>query len=109
MQFRLEDIECWVHLGVPDWERENPQKIFVSLQFSCDTTKAEISDDVEDTVDYFEIYKLVKAICNSGEYKLLEKLYRDLRERITGKFPQVFDLEVTIEKRPFSDARVFVC
>lgn len=106
MQFKLEKIDCWVHLGVPKWERENKQKILVSLDFSYDTGKAEISDNVTDTIDYFEIYKLVKNFCGEGEYRLIEKLHRDLCEKIQSNFPQISDLKIMIEKKPFSDASI---
>ncbi|MDH3324516.1 MAG: dihydroneopterin aldolase, partial [Candidatus Peregrinibacteria bacterium] len=69
MNFILENIELDVYLGVPDDERKNKQTVFVSVSFAFDTAKAELSDKIEDSIDYFEIYEAVKGF-RGKEFKL---------------------------------------
>ncbi len=107
MKFALENIEIEVFLGVPDEERAEKQAVLISLFWEFDTQKAELSDNVADSVDYFEIYQFVKNFPNDKSFKLIEKLYRELFDILMKKFP-INNLKIEITKFPFPDSPVTI-
>ncbi len=108
MKFALEDIEVEIFLGVPDEERAQKQKIMVSVYFEYDTATAEGSDDITDTVDYYQIYQVVKSFPGEKKYHLIERFYRDLFDFLSKKFDQIGDLQLKVQKFPFAEGRVLI-
>lgn len=108
MKFLLQNIEVEIFLGVPKEERKNKQKILVSLAFEAETQKAEKTDSIRDTIDYFEIYKFIKNFPQERQYKLLEKFYQALLNEIKKNFPDLQKIKLTIQKFPFEDASVLI-
>ena len=97
-----------VHLGVPEAERAQKQEIVVSVDFEYETTKAQVSDDLGHTVDYQVIYDLLKSFQKDREWKLIEKLHADLKKALQEKFPEIQNLELTLQKTPWPDGALFV-
>jgi dihydroneopterin aldolase len=108
MQFELKNIPVSVYLGVPDDERETKQIICISLIFDVDTKNSEISDDIVDTVDYFEIYQHVKNFPQKIAFNLIERFYRELKNSLELTFPNIKNLKIKLIKRPFADAEVIL-
>lgn len=108
MKFRLRNIEVPINLGVTETERSQKQTILVSLAWRLRADKAAQSDDVNDTVDYFQIQQLIKNFPQGQQWHLLEKLHHDLLEAIENHFPELDEVTLTIEKFPFLDGSVTV-
>ncbi len=108
MKFEIRDIEISLSLGTTDQERSVPQKVLVSLSWKADTSKAEISDDLEDTTDYYAVRESVKTFLNGKSFSLLEKMHHDLFQAVKNYFPELHDLKITIEKFPFENGSVVV-
>jgi len=111
MYFQLKDIELNLHLGVPEEERIKKQKILISIFFEIDTKKAELSDNVKDTVHYQIIYDLIQEfskISENNPYKLLEKLHFDLLAKMKNHkdLTSVKNLNLEIQKFPFSSGSI---
>lgn len=68
----LHDIELFVIIGNNPEEKVKKQKIVVSVSLEVNTLKAAESDALEDTVNYSEIYKAIKALEESTTYNLIE-------------------------------------
>ncbi len=64
--------ECII--GFIDWERQIKQTVVLDLEFPCDCTRAAVTDDVADTVDYKRIAKRVLEFVGESQLKLLETL-----------------------------------
>ena len=101
MKFSLKDVDMSLYLGVSNEERFSKQTVKVSVRFSYDTEKAAQSDDLKDTIDYFDLYQLIKNFPKDREYKLLERLYEDLEQTILEAYPAIDSLRLKIEKIPF--------
>ncbi|MCK5460735.1 dihydroneopterin aldolase [Candidatus Gracilibacteria bacterium] len=108
MKFKLKDIEVEVFLGITGQERKNKQKILVTLLFKADEKPSIISDNIDDTLDYFEIYQFIKGFPKEKSFNLLEYLHHEMLEAISQKFPEAEDLELKIKKFPFPDGFVEV-
>lgn len=73
--------------GVFPAEAELGQRFFVDLELSLDLSKAAQSDELQDTVNYGEIYSVVKGIVEEERYKLLEALTGRIADQLLAQFP----------------------
>lgn len=71
-------------VGTAEWEREVSTHIEVDLEVHADLEKACRTDDVNDTIDYTEIYGLASKIVGARHYNLLESLAGELADGVIG-------------------------
>lgn len=84
-------------IGVLPSERITPQPIVINITAFANLSRAGISDDLADTVDYAEIAAQVKKRVETGSDLLVERLARDLAQLILTQFA-VERVIVRIEK-----------
>ena len=84
-------------IGVPDEERLRPQDLLIDVTIKPFNSLYELDDKIENTVDYFMVYELIKSISSSGERKLIETLAEEIINNIKSKFT-VEEVEVRIKK-----------
>lgn len=84
-------------IGISEKEREQPQDILVNIRVFTDISKAGITDDVTDSVNYRTLAKKVLAHTESIKRYTVEALATD----ITGlclEDPGVLGVRVRVEK-----------
>ncbi|GAB1419286.1 dihydroneopterin aldolase [Bacteroidales bacterium] len=69
----------------------------IDLFLTTDTSKAEISDNLHDTVNYLEVYQVVKREMEINS-KLLEHLGRRIVGAVMTHFPTVTHARVKVKK-----------
>jgi dihydroneopterin aldolase len=74
------------------------QKFFVDLELFVDLHKAGITDSVENTVHYGEVYQLVKTIVENRRFNLIEALGENIAQEVLFKFSLVEEIRVVIKK-----------
>lgn len=67
-------------VGVTPQERRLPQEVVVSLTLHADLASACRTDRIEDTVDYKTLKKAILALCESGSFKLIERMAQLIAE-----------------------------
>jgi dihydroneopterin aldolase len=76
---RIVDLEVQAHIGVPDEERAQPQRLLISLDLTVDCiADAAALDDVAKTVNYYDVAQKVKALVAAKPRKLLETLAEEI-------------------------------
>lgn len=65
-------VECII--GFIEWERRVKQTIVVDVEMPVDCTRAALTDDVADTLDYKKVAKRLIAFIEGSEFKLVETL-----------------------------------
>jgi dihydroneopterin aldolase len=92
----LVDLEITCHLGVPPEERAQPQKILCTAVFPVpNLKKAAETDNLEHTVNYYDLCLLLKKTAKQKERKLIETLAADLSQAALAAFPLPWiDLEL---------------
>lgn len=80
-------MEFWAHGGVSEAERELPQRYLADIEITYDLHPAGHSDNLADTVDYGEVYKVVKEFGEKSRYQLLEALVEGMAHTILQRFP----------------------
>src|SRR5437879_5868732 len=93
-------VDCRVRLGVPDWERNKPQKVMIDIGMETSLTRAGRTDRVKDTVDYWMIEKEVRRIAQTGESRLAEHLAWKVAQRVLRLDRRLRRVHVAVHKRP---------
>jgi dihydroneopterin aldolase len=100
----ISDLEVSGRIGVPEIERESPQRMLVSLRFQIETTFAVLNDQLEKTIDYGEVAAEVEKIVQTTEAHLIERLVSEIGEALMARFPME-RLEVELRKFILPKAR----
>ncbi|WP_411847459.1 dihydroneopterin aldolase [Roseibacillus persicicus] len=84
-------------IGVPPEERAKPQELKVSLVIETLEGLAELSDDLERTIDYFAVSEAVKALASERPRKLIETFAEEVAEMVLRDFGAA-GVKVEVEK-----------
>ena len=93
----LNNMHFFAHHGCFEAERVVGTQFCVNLSFDTDTSEAEITDDIADTVSYLDVYQLVKTEMQTPS-NLLEHVAKRIANSIEQTFPQISNLEIEIQK-----------
>jgi 7,8-dihydroneopterin aldolase/epimerase/oxygenase len=93
----LDGMEFYAYHGHLKEEQIIGTMFTVDLEIEFDTSLAEISDLLHDTVNYQEVYKTVKAVMEQKSH-LLEHVAARIMEAIRSGFPAVTSSKVRISK-----------
>lgn len=100
----IADLEVHYRVGVTDEERQNPQKLLLTIEMKHDFTEAAKTDDLTKTIDYYAVCQELLKFGENRSWKLLEKLSRDIAERLMQEFgPE--SVEVFIKKFIIPEAK----
>jgi FolB domain-containing protein len=89
------DLEVFYHVGVPDEERAQPQRLLLTVELGCDFTAAAQSDAIADTINYFAVTQRLLKFGGGRSWRLIEKLATEIADTILREFkPQTVSVEV---------------
>ena len=71
---RLNNMNFYGYHGVYEFEKEKGTNFEIDLELFTPLAKSSKSDNIEHTINYEDIYELVKKTFGSKSYFLLEKL-----------------------------------
>lgn len=95
---RIEQLELSAHIGVPDEERSQPQRLTISITFWPMRDGAELGDDIGRAVNYAEVCAETKKFAQNRSDRLIETLADALANHLLA----VFEIRrITIELRKF--------
>ena len=95
---RVEQLEMFAHVGVPDKERDTPQRITVTVTAWPVASLHRLGDDISRTINYSAIACAVRDIVGERRDKLIETLAEKIAEHLLSKLPI---RRVRIELRKF--------
>jgi dihydroneopterin aldolase len=93
----LEGIEFFAYHGFYEEERKIGNKYSVDITVSLDITEAASTDDLQGTVNYEELYDLIRHEMLTPS-RLLENIAYRIIERTYEIYPDVEWVEVSISK-----------
>jgi len=93
----IEGMEFHAFHGCLPEEQVIGNKFIIDLYIETDTSKAEESDNLEDTVNYSEVYNLVKKEMEI-KAKLLEHVGRRILNSLKTNLPQIEYAELKVSK-----------
>jgi len=83
---RLEGLSLFGHHGIDAAEREAGTRLDVDVELELDTKKAEETDRLSHTVNYDEIFAVVRDRVENDSFHLLEALAGDIAHVILTTF-----------------------
>lgn len=93
----VEGMEFHAKHGCFEEEQQIGTKFSVDVRIKYDTTKAEKSDEIDDTLDYQKVYEITKEEMQTTS-KLIEHLARRIIDRLTDAFPSMEMVRVKVSK-----------
>ena len=93
----LTEIAMVGHHGYHRAEKELGQRFEIDVEMFVDISRAAESDELDDAVDYEQVYRLVEKVVGNERYSLLEALVADVADSIWEDF-DIEGLTVRIRK-----------
>src|SRR5258705_5598160 len=93
----LEGLEFHAYHGVYPHERSSGNKFEVDIIVETEFQEAAFQDDLSGTINYEDLYALVKSEMNKPS-KLLETVGHAIAEKILTSFASAINVEVKISK-----------
>ena len=97
-EIHIEQLEVFSHIGVPEDERANPQRLTVTISFWPSQPTPDLADNIRQTVNYSTVAEETKNFVRDHSVSLIETLADRLATHLLKTFPIQ---KVTIEMRKF--------
>jgi dihydroneopterin aldolase len=82
----INELEVQFHVGVPDKERLNPQRLLLSVELETDLTEAGRTDDLSQTIDYGAVSRRLVGLGTGRSWKLIESLASEIAALLIAEF-----------------------
>ena len=110
----ISDLEVRYHVGVPDAERAQPQRLLLSVELEHDFAQAAATDDLAQTINYYAVSRRLIEFGAGRSWKLIETLAVQIAELLLAEFkparvrvqvkkfiiPEAQFVAVTVERGP---------
>lgn len=83
----IKGLEIEAFVGVPDDERQSPQRLEVDAVLTPVNSFDEIADEIDRTVDYHAAIRRIARLAESPPRRLIETLAREIAEMLIADFP----------------------
>lgn len=93
----LEGMEFYAFHGYYESERKKGNTFLVDVYISTDFEVAASDDELEATVNYENVYNIVKEVM-AEEHKLLERLARRVIDELHAGLPDISSARVRVSK-----------
>lgn len=93
----LENMQFYAHHGCFEEERKVGTNFSVTISFCYDATKAAVTDNIDDAVNYAEVYNIVKKQMSIPS-RLVENVAFRIKEALLSAFPAISSATVTVYK-----------
>ena len=93
----IKDLMLRCILGLSGEERREKQDVLINLVLWTDLTRAAVSDNIEDTVDYAALKKRIISLVEGSQFHLAETL-ADRIATLCLEQAAVQQVQVTLEK-----------
>lgn len=94
----LENLRFYAYHGVMPQEQVVGNEYIVNVRLKVDVSKAMVSDDVADTVNYAEVYERIKEEMAIPS-QLIEHVANRIIQRLFKDFPTIEQIALKLSKR----------
>jgi dihydroneopterin aldolase len=103
-QIHIEKLELSAHIGVPDEERDAPQRLTATISFWPYHEAGDLADKIENAVNYSAVVDETKSFVRDQSVKLIETLADRLAMHLLKNF-RMQSVTIELRKFPFEDAK----
>jgi FolB domain-containing protein len=82
----VSNLELSAHVGVPEAEREHPQRLTLNLTVFPRRDFRNLGDELNQTVDYFTLTRRIQKLASERPRKLIETLVEEISACILDEF-----------------------
>ncbi len=82
----IKDLEVFYRVGVPDQERNAPQRLLLTIELEHNLAEAAKKDDLRATIDYFAVAQRLLGLGEGREWKLIESVASEVAATILREF-----------------------
>ena len=93
----LDGMVFYGYHGVSEEEKSQGQRFIIDVALTTDLTKAGHTDDLKDTIDYSQVYEMVKEVLEGPKQNLIESLADTIASRILNSY-QIEEVMVIVRK-----------
>jgi len=93
----IENMEFYAFHGCFSEEQAIGTRFKVNLTMNVDTSRSQVSDNIQDTVNYLDVYQVVKREMEQPSH-LLEHVADRVGTAVLHEFPDVKSLKVRVSK-----------
>lgn len=97
-QIYIDGLEFYAYHGVTEAENEVGHRYRLRIECSIQDHPSLADESLKRSVDYAKLASYAEEFCTLNRYQTLETLVHRLATGIFGAFPNVEDLEITLEK-----------
>lgn len=94
----MKNMAFYGYHGVFPEEKKLGQKFFITAILYLDLKEAGINDDLNASVNYGEIYEIIKFIVEKENFKLLEALSEKICITIFNNFNKIHRIQLEVRK-----------
>lgn len=94
----LSNLGFYGYHGVLKEESVLGQKFFIDIELYVDTKEAGLSDDMNKSVSYADVYEIAKEITQSRRFNLIEALAETIAKETLEKFNLIKEIMVRVKK-----------
>ncbi len=94
----IKGLKIFAFHGVNPEEKENGQNFIIDLDYYVDISNACHSDNIDDTVSYAKVVKIVRKAFTDEKYDLIEKAAQVVADAVLNGFSTIQKIEVTLKK-----------
>lgn len=94
----LKQMKLFGHTGCLPEEKKNGQYFYVSIDMFCREIPGTLTDDLNDTVNYADVYEIAKMIVEESDCNLIEHLAFVIGRAVIGKYGLIDSVRVLVRK-----------
>lgn len=94
----LSNMKFYAYHGVLHFEQIEGQNFFIDVDLFLDTSIPGMTDRLEDTVDYSQVYGIIKDITEMNKFRLIEKLADSISREILSRYNKISEVVVRVRK-----------
>lgn len=96
---RINNAKFYAYHGVLEYEKEYGNQFEVDIEMQCNTDEhMSREDDIRSTVNYLEVYNLVKELFLKEKFNLIETINNRIGNAILNHYGMISAVEVSIRK-----------
>lgn len=94
----IKDLKLYAYHGVNPEEKVEGQNFLIDMECKVDLSLPCVTDNVDDTVSYAQIIKLVRKVFTCEKYDLIEKAAQVIADAVLDNFERVKSVKITLKK-----------
>ena len=97
-RIKIKDLKVHANHGVYEEEKKQGQDFLVSATLYLDTRRAGLSDDLQDSVSYGDVSRLINSYMKENTFNLLEAVTEKLAKELLLKFDKIKEVQLEVKK-----------